>query len=212
MGAGILNREKMEQLSFFKESGQSAGLPAEVLEYLPNIIDDELGNQLMERFIAETPWTQKIVTMYDKQVITPRLSAWYADAETYDYTSIRKSSPNLWTPELLMIKGIVEPIAGVTFNSVLLNYYRDGNDSVAWHSDNEKALGSHPTIASVTFGQVRSFDIRNKADHSEKYSVRLEHGSLLLMKGDLQAKWDHRIAKSTRAMKPRLNLTFRVVI
>ena len=212
MVAGILNRKKMEQLSFFKECGQSAGLPSEVLEYLPNIFEEELGKQLMERFIAETPWTQKTVTMYDKQVITPRLSAWYADAETYDYTSIRKSAPNRWTPELLMIKGIVEPIAGVTFNSVLLNYYRDGNDSVAWHSDNEKALGSHPTIASVTFGQVRSFDIRNKADHSEKYSVRLEHGSLLQMKGDLQAKWDHRIAKSTRPMKPRLNLTFRVVI
>lgn len=139
-------------------------------------------------------------------------SAWYADADTYDYTSIRKSRPNRWTPELLMIKAIVEPIAGVTFNSVLPNYYRDGNDSAAWHSDNEQALGSHPTIASVTFGQVRSFDIRNKSDHSEKYSVRLEHGSLLLMKGDLQCKWDHRIAKSTRPMKPRLNLTFRVVI
>jgi alkylated DNA repair dioxygenase AlkB len=202
----------IEQLSFFREAGQSAGLPTEVLEYLPNIFDEELGSQLMERFIKETPWTQKVVSMYDKQVITPRLSAWYADAETYDYTSLRKSAPNIWTPELLMIKATVEPIAGVTFNSVLLNYYRDGNDSVAWHSDNERALGSHPTIASVTFGQVRSFDIRNKSDHGEKYSVRLEHGSLLLMKGDLQAKWDHRIAKSTRTMKPRLNLTFRVVI
>jgi alkylated DNA repair dioxygenase AlkB len=202
----------IEQLSFFKEAGQSVGLPTDVLEYLPNIFEERLGHELMQGFIETTPWTQKIVNMYDKQVITPRLSAWFADQDTYDYTSIRKSAPNLWTPELLMIKQIVEPIAGVTFNSVLLNYYRDGNDSVAWHSDNEKALGSHPTIASVTFGQVRSFDIRNKSDHSEKYSVRLEHGSLLLMKGDLQTKWDHRIAKSVRPMKPRLNLTFRVVI
>jgi alkylated DNA repair dioxygenase AlkB len=201
----------IEQLSFFREAGQSAGLPTDVLEYLPNVFDHELGNQLMERFLAETPWTQKIVNIYDKQVITPRLSAWYADADTYDYTSLRKSAPNLWTPELLMIKSVVEPLAGVKFNSVLLNYYRDGNDSVAWHSDNERALGTHPTIASVTFGQVRSFDIRSKADHGEKYSVRLEHGSLLLMKGDLQANWDHRIAKSTRPMMPRLNLTFRVV-
>lgn len=202
----------MEQLAFFPESGQTKGLPTEVLQYMPNVIEAEIGNQLMERFITETPWSQKVVSMYDKQVVTPRLSAWYADADTYDYTSIRKSVPNLWTPDLLMIKQIVEPIAGITFNSVLLNYYRDGNDSVAWHSDNEKALGSHPTIASVTFGQVRSFDIRNKADHSDKYSVRLEHGSLLLMKGDLQSRWDHRIAKSTKAMKPRLNLTFRAVI
>jgi len=202
----------MEQLAFFPESGQSSGLPTNVLEYIPAVFDPSLGTRLMTKFVAEVPWSQKVVTMYDKQVITPRLSAWFADLDTYDYTSLRKSAPNVWTPELLLIKAIVEQIAGVTFNSVLLNYYRDGNDSVAWHSDNEKALGTHPTIASVTFGQVRAFDIRNKANHSEKYSVRLEHGSLLLMKGDLQAKWDHRIAKSIRPMRPRLNLTFRVVL
>ena len=202
----------MEQLTFFKESGQSAGLPTDILTYHPNIFEETLGYELMQKFITETPWTQKVVKMYDKQVITPRLSAWYADTETYDYTSLRKSEPNIWTPALLMIKAIVEPIAGVKFNSVLLNYYRDGNDSVAWHSDNEKALGTHPTIASVTFGQVRAFDIRNKSNHREKYSVKLEHGSLLLMTGDLQAKWDHRIAKSNKVLKPRLNLTFRVVV
>ena len=202
----------MEQLSFFPECGQSAGLPTDVLEYKQAIFEPKHGYELMEKFITETPWTQKVVKMYDKQVITPRLSAWYADAETYDYASISKATPNSWTPELLYIKQIVEPLAGVKFNSVLLNYYRDGNDSVAWHSDNEKALGTHPTIASVTFGQVRAFDIRNKANHQLKYSVKLEHGSLLLMKGDLQIAWDHRIAKSTKAIKPRLNLTFRVVI
>ncbi len=202
----------MEQLSFFPECGQSAGLPTDVLEYKQGIFEPKLGYELMEKFITETPWTQKVVKMYDKQVITPRLSAWYADSETYDYASISKAAPNNWTPELLYIKQIVEPIAGVKFNSVLLNYYRDGNDSVAWHSDNEKALGTHPTIASVTFGQIRAFDIRNKANHQLKYSVKLEHGSLLLMKGDLQIAWDHRIAKSTKAIKPRLNLTFRVVI
>jgi len=201
----------MEQLAFFPAYGQTTGLPTAMLEYLPDVFDQELGKRLMAKFIAETPWTQKTVRMYDRLVITPRLSAWYADAETYDHTSLRSSAPNSWTPELLMIKDIVEPIAATRFNSVLLNYYRDGNDSVAWHSDSEKALGTHPIIASVSFGQVRPFDIRNKSDHSEKYSVRLEHGSLLLMKGDLQAKWDHRIAKSPRPMKPRLNLTFRTV-
>lgn len=202
----------MEQLAFFPEYGHSKGLPSEVLAYLPGLLNAEEGYQIMNRLVSETPWTQKVVRMYDKQVITPRLSAWYADAETYDYTSLRKSAPNLWTPALLKVKAMVEPIAKVSFNSVLLNYYRDGRDSVAWHSDNELALGSHPTIASVTFGQVRSFDIRKKADHREIYSVRLEHCSLLLMKGDLQSKWEHRIAKATKPMKPRLNLTFRVVI
>jgi alkylated DNA repair dioxygenase AlkB len=83
---------------------------------------------------------------------------------------------------------------------------------VAWHSDNEKALGTHPVIASVSFGQVRLFDIRNKSNHYEKYSIRLESGALMVMKGDLQQNWEHRIAKSIKPMKARLNLTFRVVI
>lgn len=202
----------MEQMSLFAISGQSKGLPQELLEYQPGLFDAMESQRLLDKFIAESPWTQKVVKMYDKEVITPRLSAWYADEGTYDYTSLRRSAPNVWTEELLMIRAKVEQITGVRFNSVLLNYYRNGNDSVAWHSDNEKALGTHPTIASVSFGQVRSFDIRNKLDHSLKYSVRLENGSLLIMKGDLQTKWDHRIAKSLTPMRARVNLTFRVVV
>lgn len=202
----------MEQLSFFAESGQSPGLPPELLEYHPEIFDSWQSQQLLKLLISQTPWKQKVVSMYDKQVVTPRLTAWYADAQTYDYTSLRRSDPLLWTPELLMIKAKVEAIAGIEFNSVLLNYYRDGNDSVAWHSDNEKALGTHPVIGSVSFGQVRSFDIRSKKDHSERYSIRLESGALMIMKGDLQQNWEHRIAKSIKPMKARVNLTFRVVI
>lgn len=200
-----------EQLSFFKETGQRRGIPADVLAYYPNFLEEREGWWLMDKLIRESPWSQKVVHMYDKQVVTPRLSAWFANQDTYEYTSIRKSAPHAWTPELLDIKQKVEPVAKAVFNSVLLNYYRDGNDSVAWHSDNEKALGTHPIIASVTFGQVRAFDIRNKTDHAEKYSIRLEHGSLLLMCGNLQANWEHRIAKTNRPMKSRLNLTFRTV-
>jgi alkylated DNA repair dioxygenase AlkB len=150
--------------------------------------------------------------MYDKEVLTPRLTAWYGDLGT-DYSHPgRISNPTPWTEELLLIKNKVEPLAGIQFNSVLLNYYRDGNDSVTWHSDRESLLGKHPVIVSVSFGQVRSFDIRRKSDHSEKYSVRLEHGSFLLMKGDLQEHWEHRVAKSSKSIKARVNLTFRVVI
>ncbi|MFD2144601.1 alpha-ketoglutarate-dependent dioxygenase AlkB family protein [Mucilaginibacter antarcticus] len=150
--------------------------------------------------------------MYDKEVLTPRLTAWFGDLGT-DYSNPGLvSNPLPWTPELLAIKEKLEPLSGVKFNSVLLNYYRDGNDSVAWHSDKESILGKHPVIASVSFGQVRSFDIRNKADHSQKFSVRLEHGSFLLMKSGLQEQWEHRIAKSSTPMTARVNLTFRVVI
>jgi len=202
----------MEQLSFFAEAGQSRGLPKHLLDYRPALLDAQQSDYLLKKFIAETPWQQRVQKLYDKEVITPRLTAWYGNPEAYDYASLTQTKPNLWTPELLHIKSLVEPIAGVQFNSVLLNYYRDGNDSVAWHSDRESVLGKNPIIASVSFGQVRSFDIRNKEAHHIKYSVRLEHGSFLLMKGGLQEFWEHRIAKSTKPMKPRVNLTFRVVI
>jgi alkylated DNA repair dioxygenase AlkB len=110
-----------------------------------------------------------------------------------DYGTCRSGMPRPWTDELLMIKEKVEPLAGIKFNGVLLNNYQDGNDSVAWRSDKESILGKRQVIASVSFGQVRSFDIRNKIDHKEHYSVRLEHGSFLLMKMGLQEAFEHRI-------------------
>ena len=193
----------MEQLCLFPEVGQSKNLPKEMLEYMPGLFSKKESDYLLEKFIRESPWKQRVQKMWDKDVLTPRLTAWYGDRLEED--------PIPWTPELLMIKAKVEPLAGVTFNSVLLNYYRDGNDSVAWHSDKENVLGKRPVIASVSFGQVRSFDIRRKTDHSEQYSVRLEHGSFLLMKAGLQEAFEHRIAKSTKLIRARVNLTFRVV-
>lgn len=201
----------MEQLCFFPESGQTGGLPAEMLKYTPGLFTPAESDQYLDRFIHTVPWEQKTVKMWDKQMLTPRLTAWYGDPQTnYTFTGL-KLDPMPWTPELLEIKARVEPLAGVEFNSVLLNYYRDGNDSVAWHSDKENVLGRRPVIASVSFGQTRSFDIRRKTDHKKSYSVRLEHGSFLLMKAGLQEAFEHRIAKSAKPMQPRINLTFRIV-
>jgi alkylated DNA repair dioxygenase AlkB len=195
----------MEQLCFFPEAGQSKGLPKALLEYRPGFIDQSCSDRLLEEFITKTPWKQTTQKLWDKAYPTPRLTAWYSDTD-------RIAGTLPWTPALLAIREKVEPLAGIRFNSVLLNYYRDENDSVAWHSDKESIMGSQPMIASVSFGQVRSFDIRSKTSHSEKYSVRLEHGSLLLMKSGLQEHWEHRIAKSVKPMKARVNLTFRLVI
>lgn len=202
----------MEQLGLFRDAGQSKGLPTDYLEYFPGLFDQQQSDYYLNKIINDTPWKQQVLKMYNKEVLTPRLTAWYGDKGTdYSYTgSVSKPIP--WTPDLLEIKSIIEPLAKTKFNSVLLNYYRDANDSVAWHSDKESVLGKHPVIASVSFGQVRSFDIRNKEDHSEKYSVRLEHGSFLLMKSGLQEKWEHRIAKSNKTIRPRVNLTFRLVV
>lgn len=202
----------MEQLSFFAEAGQSKGLPNTLLEYYPGFIDEETGNDLLQKFITATPWKQSTQKMWDKEYLTPRLTSWHGDPGTAYSVSGKISNPNPWTPELLMLKEKVEQLAHIKFNSVLLNYYRDGNDSVAWHSDRESVLGKNPIIASVSFGQVRSFDIRNKQNHSEHYAVKLEHGSFLLMKPGLQEHWEHRIAKSIKPMKARVNLTFRLVL
>jgi alkylated DNA repair dioxygenase AlkB len=195
----------MEQLCFFPETGQSKGLPTDFLEYFPGLFSVEEGNRFLQKFIAEAPWKQTTQKLWDKEYLTPRMTCWYGETD-------RIAGTLPWTPELQAIREMVEPLTGIKFNSVLLNYYRDGNDSVAWHSDKESIMGSQPVIASVSFGQVRSFDIRNKRDHKEHYSVKLEHGSFLLMKAGLQENWEHRIAKSTNIMKPRVNLTFRLII
>jgi alkylated DNA repair dioxygenase AlkB len=200
----------MEQLTFFAEAGQSKGLPTELLDYKPGLFNVTESDAFLNKFIATAPWKQHTQKLYDKEVITPRLVAWYGDMQN---TALLQKLPDLqpWTNELLLIKQKVEAIAGMQFNSVLLNYYRDGKDSVAWHSDKSLAPGFKTVVASVSFGQVRSFDIRNKREHSDHYSVRLEHGSYLLMKAGLQDGWEHRIAKSTKPMRARVNLTFRVM-
>jgi len=195
----------IEQLALFADAGQSKGLPAHLLEYHAGFIDPGTSDKLLQQLITGTPWKQTTQKLWDKEYLTPRLTCWFGETD-------RIAGTLPWTPELQMIRELVEPLAGIRFNTVLLNYYRDGDDSVAWHSDKESIMGSHPIIASVSFGQVRSFDIRNKADHKEHYSVKLEHGSLLLMKAGLQEHWEHRIAKSSKPMKARVNLTFRLVI
>lgn len=195
----------MEQTALFGEAGQSKDLPKHLLEYKSGLIDPKESDRLLKYFIETTPWKQTTQILWDKKYLTPRLTCWYGEMD-------RIAGTLPWTRELQRICELVEPFSGIKFNSVLLNYYRDGNDSVAWHSDKESIMGSQPVIASVSFGQVRNFDIRRKKEHSERYSVKLEHGSFLLMKEGLQEHWEHRIAKSTKFMKARINLTFRLVI
>ena len=198
------------QLSIFGYAGQSAGLPPELVDYRPGLFSPEESEYLKNVLIAETTWTQPVVKMYDKEMLTPRLIAWYGDP---DLQSARNPVAHItpWTKELLFIRERVQSVSGIACNSVLLNYYRDGNDSVAWHSDKESLSGVKNVVASVSFGEVRSFDIRSKQNHAERYSIRLENGSFLLMKAGFQDHWEHRIAKSTKTLKARLNLTFRLI-
>ncbi|RQO32034.1 alpha-ketoglutarate-dependent dioxygenase AlkB [Taibaiella sp. KBW10] len=183
--------------------------PEELLTYTPGFISREEGDRLLKLLLKTVPWQQHKEIMYEKEVITPRLSAWYGDQRKRDEGKREALS---WLPELYDLKQRIEQHTGVHFQGVLLNYYRDGNDSVAWHADKDTIPGLKTDIASFSIGQERDFDFRSKEDHRKKYSIKLEHGSLLLMKADLQKRWEHRIAKSSFTMKARINMTFRKVM
>ncbi|KMQ68547.1 2OG-Fe(II) oxygenase [Chryseobacterium sp. FH2] len=200
----------MNQLSLFG-SEDYYQFPEELLEYTEHFLTEKEADELKEKLLKIVPWKQTTQKMYDKTVITPRLTAWFGDDNISYKLDGRQFNVNPWLPELLLLKHRIEESSGYEFNSVLLNLYRNGNDSVAWHRDKESELGNRPVIASVSLGQVRNFDFRKVDNHHQKYSLPLQHGSLLFMKGDLQVNWEHRIAKSSKPMQPRINLTFRLV-
>jgi alkylated DNA repair dioxygenase AlkB len=201
----------MSQLSFFDDPATDNRPPLHLLDYRPAIFSSDESLDYLETFIRETPWVQRTAQLYGKEVITPRLTAFYGDPAATFSRSDQIKNPLPWTPQLSAIKSRIEPLARVSFNAVLLNYYRDGNDSVAWHSDNDGIPGRNRIVASVSFGQPRKFDVRKTNDHGQKYSIELASGSYLLMHGEFQDQWEHRIAKSAKPMRPRVNLTFRML-
>lgn len=158
-------------------------------------------------------WKQELIIIYGKPVPIPRLTAWYGDSgKSYNYSKIAMN-PEPWTDILLKIKSEIESIAGVNFNSVLLNLYRNGSDSVAWHSDDEPELGTNPVIASVSFGGTRRFVFKHKYKKElDKIEINLTHGSFLVMKGTTQHLWQHQVPKTTKSAQPRINLTFRLIV
>ncbi|MCJ8154149.1 alpha-ketoglutarate-dependent dioxygenase AlkB [Chryseobacterium sp. SSA4.19] len=201
----------MEQLTLFN-SEELYEFPKDLLEFREHFLNRDEADLLKDKLLHSAPWEQRTQKMYDKTVITPRLTAWYGDdRKSYDSADNNTLSSNSWTPELFSLKERIEKEFGYQFNGVLLNLYRDNNDSVAWHRDKESRYGKRPVIASISLGQTRNFDFRKKDHHQSKYSLPLPHGSLLIMKGDLQEHWEHRIAKSRLQMEPRINLTFRLI-
>ncbi|MGI9650931.1 alpha-ketoglutarate-dependent dioxygenase AlkB family protein [Chryseobacterium sp. RLHN22] len=200
----------MTQLNLF-DPEEFYEFPKDLLEYKENFLSREEADLLKDKLLNTVSWEQRTQKMYDKMLLTPRLTAWYGDAKSYDSADNNVTQSNEWTPELYALKERIEKEFGYRFNGVLLNLYRDNNDSVAWHRDKESRYGKRPVIASISLGQTRNFDFRKRDHHQSKYSLPLPHGSLLIMKGDLQENWEHRIAKSTLPMKERINLTFRFI-
>ena len=178
--------------------------------FIPNFFSIEEGNYLFSRLDSTISWKQEKMNMYGKEVLFPRLTAWYGDSDRpYSFSGITLN-PLPWTEVLLKIKKKIETKTSAIFNSVLLNKYRDGSDSISWHTDDEKELGKNPIIASVTFGGTRNFQLRHR-DTGEKINLELSHGSLLIMQGELQHFWQHQIPKTKKQVDPRINLTFRVI-
>jgi alkylated DNA repair dioxygenase AlkB len=168
----------------------------------------EEGDRYFQELLQETRWQQDYLQIQGKSVPLPRLTAWYGDAG-YAYSGI-EMEPEAWTSTLLAIKARVEEVAQVSFNSVLLNLYRNGQDSVSWHSDNEPELRRYPAIASVSLGATRRFSFKHKHRKDLKpIHLDLPHGSLLLMQGNTQIHWLHQVPKTTQLISPRINLTFR---
>lgn len=168
-------------------------------------------DSLLQELIDTTDWRHEEITVYGKLYLQPRLSAWHGDL-SYSYSGIRLE-PEPWTPTLLDIKARAEALTGKQFNSVLLNYYRDHNDSMGMHSDDERELGQQPAIASLSLGEERTFLLKHKTRKDLKtVKLVLPSGSLLLMQGDTQQYWRHGINKERKPCGPRLNLTFRSII
>ena len=179
------------------------------LQYYPRFLDQEQSREYFQILKDTIGWKHEQITLFGKKVLQPRLTALYGETDrVYRYSGLTMP-PSPWTKELLEIKNFVEEYAPCQFNTVLLNYYRNGLDSMGWHADNEAELGYNPTIASVSFGVERKFILRLNTNHSIKKTLYLSNGSLLIMGGNLQHISQHSLPKQNTIINSRINLTFR---
>jgi alkylated DNA repair dioxygenase AlkB len=190
-------------------------LDPQFFEYIPGFLPNREADRVFEQLWDGLEWSQREITLFGRRVLQPRLVAWYGDPEaTYRYSGLTLD-PLPWHPLLRRLKNRVEESSGYRFNSVLANAYRDGSDSMGWHSDDEKELGPEPVIASVTLGAPRRFLLRPRkrgaGRPSASIALPLEHGSLLLMKGKSQQRFQHSLPRTRRKVGLRINLTYRLV-
>lgn len=180
------------------------------VNYYGTLFSQLKANNYFEVLFNEIEWRNDEAIIMGKLVITKRKVAWYGDSE-FEYTYSNRTKKALaWTPILLELKEAVEQKTGETFNSCLLNLYHSGEEGMAWHSDGEKALKKNGAIASLSFGATRKFAFKHKAT-KEKVEMILNSGSLLIMKGETQTHWLHRLPPTKKVLKPRINLTFRTI-
>lgn len=191
-----------------ENAGVQLDMPNADITYFASWIADEEASQLYTSLRQTICWRQDTIKVYGKEHLVPRLQAWYGDPEArYAYSGI-PLQPQGWTSDLLLLKQRCEHASNSQFNSVLLNWYQDGQHSMGMHSDDEPQLGKNPVIASVSLGQTRRLRFVHKVT-GERENLDLMHGSLLIMAGETQHHWQHGINKSNRPLGGRINLTFR---
>ena len=211
---------------FFEKERRIPLKNAELL-FVESFFKKEEADHLQKQLTENVDWQQGEITIFGKKVLEPRLTAWYGDqGKVYTYSgktqiplpwnepllSIKRRVEQLTTPSVFLTKTTENTFKPQYFNTVLLNFYRNGNDSMGFHSDDEKELGLNPTIASIYFGESRRFIFRRKDDKNEKFELLLTHGSVLIMSGEMQHYWQHAIPKEPKKTKPRINLTFRWIL
>lgn len=185
---------------------------ASIREY-PQAFTPPQSEAFFQSLLKEIPWQQETLKIAGRVIAVPRLQCWMGDRGShYGYSGMRLS-PYPWQPPVVDIRQRVQQLSGMTFNSVLVNYYRDGRDSVAWHADDEVELGPAPVIASVSFGVERYFQLKPKRPGSKtRYQLLLRDGSLIIMAGSLQKNWLHQLPKVNGLTAARINLTFRNIL
>ena len=193
------------------------------LRLYPRLFSVEASKRYFDDLKRGVDWQSEHITMFGRSLPLPRLTAWFGDPGTrYTYSGI-SAEPAGWTPVLLRIKARIEEVSTSRFNSVLLNYYRDGRDSVSWHSDDEPELGPDPVIGSVSFGSERPFQLRYRTNGAaapdsfgeqgrDRLTLGLPNGSYLEMGAGMQRNWAHRLPKRPRPTGERINLTFRTIL
>jgi alkylated DNA repair dioxygenase AlkB len=181
-----------------------------IVQYHGSILKQKETQYYFDALLNSIEWKNDEAIIFGRHIITRRKVAWYGDAG-YSYTYSNTTKQALpWTKELLELRTLAEELSGTAFNSCLLNLYHTGDEGMAWHSDDEKCLGQNTVIASLSLGAERKFALKHKQD-KQTVSVWLENGSLLVMKGATQTNWLHRLPKTKKVTKPRINLTFRTI-
>lgn len=170
--------------------------------------DPAASHTAFERLHRETNWLTKSYNNNGNIVNLPRLTANYGE-RSYDYSGL-VFQPEPWTPFLQELKEAAETLSGETFNALILQLYRDGNDRVNWHSDDDSGVGRNPVIVSMSFGESRAFRLRHKTNHDDRTELVLHAGDVLIMQGDLQHTYVHKVPIE-KDKGPRINLTFRKI-